>query len=157
VRPPPGLECGSLLPLCLHASLLAGCLNHLRYAEQNTASKLVPPSGKSGSSCRTPNAGGEIPATQGDRQGVKAKVAAKHRPMEIGVNELGLLLGQAHGAGEISIGKKSTAEPRHGAKIRYRGRDHPIRAARLKSGGPRLLACIVSMNLRRWRNWQRGE
>ncbi len=37
----PSLECGSLLPLCLPASLLAGCLNYCRYAERNKAGKLA--------------------------------------------------------------------------------------------------------------------
>jgi hypothetical protein len=57
--------------------------------------------------------------------------------VEIGISELGSLFEQVHGDEEISVRKKRATEPRHSTRIGEAERDGQIRAADLKSGGPR--------------------
>jgi len=48
----------------------------------------------------------------------------------------------SHGDEKVSIAKKGARDTRHGARVQRAERDHQIKAADLKSGGPRYLLLL---------------
>jgi REP element-mobilizing transposase RayT len=108
-----------------------------------------------GSADGVPVVGKKNPGRQIKRMLPPRAVQGERQLTEIAITQPAPSLKQTHSNKEITIGKKGTPEPRHGARIQQRERPATRRTADLKPGGPRYPLPATVHDEANGRVWQR--